>query len=210
MRVNRVLHLALSAMCVFLLSAAVSAQDYRGKVHGAVADEAGGLIPGAKVVLRNDETKVEVTSIANAEGRFSFDFVEPGTYSIVAEKDGFKKTVQQAFRVAINGDITVDIKLAIGDVAATVTVEDNPAAITFNTSGTSLTLDNATIDQMPVRGRNPYNIITLDPSINGGENGENRPYHHAYANELDAGGVTTRANEVQLNGTALTSSYKVA
>lgn len=197
-------------MCVFLLSAAVSAQDYRGKVHGAVADEAGGLIPGAKVVLRNDETKVEVTSIANAEGRFSFDFVEPGTYSIVAEKDGFKKTVQQAFRVAINGDITVDIKLAIGDVAATVTVEDNPAAITFNTSGTSLTLDNATIDQMPVRGRNPYNIITLDPSINGGENGENRPYHHAYANELDAGGVTTRANEVQLNGTALTSSYKVA
>ena len=65
---------------------------------------------------------------------------------------------------------------------------------------------------MPVRGRNPYNIITLDPSINGGENnnGENRPYHHAYANEVDSGGQTFRANEVQLNGVALTSSYKVA
>lgn len=151
------------------------------------------MIPGAKVVLRNDETKVETTIVSKDDGRFSFDFVEPGTYSIIAEKNGFKKTVQQAFRVAINGDITVDVKLSIGDVAATVTVEDNPAAISFNTSGTSLTLDNTTIDQMPVRGRNPYNIITLDPSINGGENanGENCPYHHAYANEMDAGGGTT-------------------
>lgn len=199
---------------VFVLMLAIGgiAQDYRGKVHGNISDEVGAVIPGAKVLLRNDETKVEVTALANSEGRFSFDFVEPGTYSIVAEKEGFKKTVQQAFRVSINGDVTIDIKLSIGDVAATVTVEDVPASVQFNTSGSGLTLDNTTIDQMPVRGRNPYNIITLDPSINGGENnnGENRPYHHAYANEVDAGGNTNRANEVQLNGVALTSSYKVA
>lgn len=212
MTMNRILHAALIAVCTLLMTVAIAAQDYRGTVHGTIADEVGAVIPGAKVVLRNDETKVETTIVSKDDGRFSFDFVEPGTYSIIAEKNGFKKTVQQAFRVAINGDITVDVKLSIGDVAATVTVEDNPAAISFNTSGTSLTLDNTTIDQMPVRGRNPYNIITLDPSINGGENanGENRPYHHAYANEMDAGGGTTRSNEVQLNGTALTSSYKVA
>lgn len=194
------------------LSAVAFAQDYRGKVQGVITDESGGVIPGAKVVLQNDATKVEVTSTTNDEGRYKFDFVEPGTYSVIAEKDGFKKTIQQKLVVQIQGDLTVDLKLAIGDVSATVTVEDTPASVQFNTSGSGLTLDNTTIDQMPVRGRNPYNIITLDPSINGGENnnGENRPYHHAYANEVDAGGVTTRANEVQLNGVALTSSYKVA
>src|SRR6185295_272384 len=55
---------------------------------------------------------------------------------------------------------------------------------------------------------NPYNLTTLDPTINGGENAENRPYHHAFGNEFDAGGGTTRANDIQLDGVALTSSYK--
>jgi hypothetical protein len=197
---------------ILSLSVVAFAQDYRGKVQGIITDESGGVIPGAKVVLQNDATKVEVTTTTSDEGRYRFDFVEPGNYSVTAEKDGFKKTIQQKLVVQIQGDLTVDLKLAVGDVSATVTVDDTPASVQFNTSGTGLTLDNTTIDQMPVRGRNPYNIITLDPSINGGENnnGENRPYHHAYANEMDAGGNTTRANEVQLNGVALTSSYKVA
>lgn len=197
---------------ILALSFIALAQDYRGKVQGVITDESGAAIPGAKVVLQNDATKVEVTSTTNEEGRYKFNFVEPGNYTVIAEKDGFKKIIQQKLVVQIQGDLTVDLKLAIGDVSATVTVEDTPASVQFNSSGTNLTLDNTTIDQMPVRGRNPYNIITLDPSINGGENnnGENRPYHHAYANEMDAGGQTTRANEVQLNGVALTSSYKVA
>ncbi|HRH42811.1 MAG TPA: carboxypeptidase-like regulatory domain-containing protein [Pyrinomonadaceae bacterium] len=199
-------------MLIFSLSLVVFAQDYRGKIQGLITDESGAIIPGAKVILQNNATKVEVTSNTNEEGRFKFDFVEPGNYSVTAEKDGFKKTIQQNLVVRIQGDITVDLKLTVGDVAATVTVEDTPASVQFNTSGSALGLDNTTVDQMPVRGRNPYNIITLDPSINGGENnnGENRPYHHAYANEVDAGGQSFRANEVQLNGVALTSSYKVA
>ena len=199
-------------LLVLAFASFASAQDYRGKVQGTVTDDGSAIIPGAKVVLHNDLTKVEATAISNDSGHFRFDFVEPGNYSLFAEKESFKKTIQQNLVVRIQGDLTVDLKLSVGDISASVTVENTPASVQFSTSGTALTLDNTTIDQMPVRGRNPYNIITLDPSINGGENnnGENRPYHHAYANEVDSGGQTFRANEVQLNGVALTSSYKVA
>ncbi len=186
------------------------AQDYRGKVQGNVTDDGGAIIPGAKVILHNDLTKVEVTSITTDEGRYKFDFVEPGNYSVIVEKDGFKKTIQESLIVRIQGDLTVDVKMTVGEVSAVVTVESSPVAVQFNTSGTAITIENTTIDQLPVRGRNPYNITTLDPSVNAGEASENRPYHHAFANEIDAGGGTVRANEVQLNGTALTSSYKAA
>jgi hypothetical protein len=207
--ISRSVFLAMLALSFAVIG---SAQDYRGKVQGLVTDANGAVVPGTKVIMQNDATKVEVAMLTNEEGRYRFDFVEPGNYTIIAEKNGFKKTIQQRLTVQIQGDLTVDLIMTVGDVAATVTVEDSPAAVQFNTSGTALTLDNTTIDQMPVRGRNPYNIITLDPSINGGENanGENRPYHHAFANEVDSGGQTFRANEVQLNGVALTSSYKVA
>jgi Carboxypeptidase regulatory-like domain/TonB dependent receptor len=209
LRINRISYLVLITIA---LASAVFAQDYRGKVQGLVTDGSGAPIPGAKVVLTNNETNVDATVQSNDEGRYIFNFVEPGNYTVTAEKDGFKKTIQQKLVVQIQGNLTADLKLSVGEVTASVTVEDSPASVQFNSSGSNLTLDNTTIDQMPVRGRNPYNIITLDPAINGGENnnGENRPYHHAYANEVDSGGQTFRANEVQLNGVALTSSYKVA
>ena len=193
-----------------LMATAVFAQDYRGKVQGTVADDSGAIVPGAKVVLHNDKTGVDVSTIANDEGRYIFNFVEPGSYSVIVEKSGFKKTDQKNLIVRIQGDLTVDVKMAVGDVSAVVTIEDSPVAVQFNSSSTGITIENTTIDQLPVRGRNPYNIATLDPSVNGGEAAENRPYHHAFANEIDAGGGTTRANEVQLNGVALTSSYKVS
>ena len=56
---------------------------------------------------------------------------------------------------------------------------------------------------MPIAGRNPYNLASLDPSITvSPATSENRPYHHAYANDYDAGGGTRRANDVLLDGVA--------
>ena len=66
---------------------------------------------------------------------------------------------------------------------------------------------------MPISGRNPYNLANLDPSIvntPGTTAAENRPYHHAYANDYDAGGGTRRANAVLLDGVALGASYKTS
>ncbi len=100
---------------LFSLAAVAFAQDYRGKLQGAITDESGGVVPGAKVVLQNDATKVEVTTTTNDEGRYRFDFVEPGNYTVIVEKDGFKKIIQQKLVVQIQGDLTVDLKLSVGD-----------------------------------------------------------------------------------------------
>src|SRR5262249_57963025 len=110
------------------------------------------------------------------------------------------------------GDVTVAERLETGVVAEVITVQDTPVAVQFNSTSDVMTIGRELISQLPIRGRNPYNITTLDPTINGGENanGENRPYHHAFADEFDAGGGTFRANDIQLNGVPLTSSYKTS
>src|SRR3989440_830725 len=196
---------------VFLCASLVVAQDYRGKVQGAITDENEAAVPGAHVVLRNINTGVEVARETNDEGRYVFDFVEPGEYMVLVEHTGFKKALQQHVIVRVRGDISVDLKLAVGAVQETVTVEAAPIAVQFNSSSTMLTVENKVIDQLPVRGRNPYNVATLDPTVSpgtGSTSNENRPYHHAYASDIDVGGQTTRANDVLLDGVPLTSSYK--
>ena len=70
----------------FVLAAGpAGAQDYRGRVQGTVLDSSQGALPGTAVTLVNDATGVAITRFADTEGRYVFDFVEPGVYSITAE-----------------------------------------------------------------------------------------------------------------------------
>src|SRR5215471_15873986 len=197
---------------LFVLSALAVAQDYRGKVQGVVTDTSNAALAGASVTLKNVGTGVEVKRQTNAEGRYIFDFVESGVYAILVQANGFKKYEQRNITVQNRGDVTVDARLEIGGVTEVITVQDTPVAVQFNSASDTTTIGNEIINQIPLRGRNPYNVIALDPTINGGENanGENRPYHHAFANEFDAGGGTFRANDIQLDGVPLTSSYKTS
>ncbi len=207
---NRMMVLV-GALLISYASLAI-AQDYRAKVQGVVTDTNKAALAGAKVTLKNVGTGIEVTRQTNADGNYIFDFVESGIYTVTIQAQGFKKFEQRNITIQNRGDVTVNASMEIGGVSEVITIQDSPVAVQFNSSSDTLTIGNEIMTQIPLRGRNPYNVITLDPTINGGENnnGENRPYHHAFANEFDAGGGTFRANDIQLDGVPLTSSYKTS
>ena len=199
--------------CLLALAAAAGAQDYRARVQGTVVDTSKAVLPGVNVTLKNDATGVTSTRQTDATGRYIFDFVEPGTYTITAELDGFKKGEETAIRVQQRGDVTTDFALEVGGIQETVTVMAESVQVQLNSSNAQLTLERQLLDQVPVSGRNPYNLAMLDPTMNPGVGttaNENRPYHHAFANDYDAGGGTQRANDVLLDGVPLGASYKTS
>ena len=68
------------AIVVSLCSASTArAQDYRGRLQGNVTDESKSALPGATITLTNDATGVAVTRVTGPDGRYLFDFVDPGT-----------------------------------------------------------------------------------------------------------------------------------
>ncbi len=208
MKMRGLLWLFVGLLC---LATSVSAQDYRARVQGQVVDESKGALPGATVTLTNVETGVAVTRVTDGEGRYLVDFVDPGTYTLTGELDGFRRAEQTNVRVPQRGDVTVDLLLSVGGLEETVTVEAAPVAVQFNTSSHDITLEKQLLDQVPISGRNPYNLSNLDPSVLvSTTTSENRPYHHAYANDYDAGGGTQRANTVLLDGVSLGASFKTA
>ncbi len=198
-------------MAIVVSASTAEAQDYRGRVQGTVQDTSQGALPGVSVTLLNDATGVSVTRVTDEQGRYIFDFVDPGGYTISAELSGFKKAEQKNVRVQQRGDVTANLNLEVGGIEETVVVEAPPVAVQFNTSSSELTFERELVDQIPIAGRNPYNLSTLDPTVTAGTaQQENRPYHHAYANDYDAGGGTRRGNDVLLDGVPLAASYKVA
>ena len=108
-----------------LAAGAASAQDIRARVQGLVSDPSGGVLPGRD--RRPDERRHgsrRPPGRRTRDGRYLFDFVESGTYSVSAELTGFKTTVQKSVRVQQRGDITVDLKLEVGGIEETVTVTE--------------------------------------------------------------------------------------
>jgi hypothetical protein len=197
--------------CFALAVSSAAAQDYRARVQGAVLDASQAVMPGVTVTLKNDATGVEAVYVTDTGGRYIFDFVDPGTYTVTAELQGFKTAQQKNVRVQQRSALSVDLTLEVGGIEEQVVVTAAPVAVQFKTSSSDITLEKELIDQAPIAGRNPYNLASLDPTITvSPATSENRPYHHAYANDYDAGGGTRRANDVLLDGVPLGASYKTA
>jgi len=199
--------------CILAMASIANAQDYRARVQGSVVDSSQGALPGATVQLVNEATNVSVFKVSDPQGHYLFDFVDPGTYTVFAELTGFKKAERRTIRVQQRGDVTANLILEIGNLAETVTVVSEATQVQLNSANSQLTLERQLIDQMPLNGRNPYNMAMMDATLNPGVGttaNENRPYHHAFANDYDAGGGTRRANDVLLDGVPLNASYKTA
>src|SRR2546427_8075228 len=71
------------------LSAALQASIDRGVIQGTVTDPAGAVVPGAKVVVKNVDTNVEVTLVTNAAGFYLAPELVPGRYTVRAASAGF-------------------------------------------------------------------------------------------------------------------------
>lgn len=198
-------------IAVLLLAASLAvAQEYRGRVQGVVVDASGAVVPNVSLVLRNDATGIEVARASNVEGRFIFDYVDPGTYTLTADMRGFKKLIQRNIIVQQRGDVTADLKMETGAVSESITITESPVALQFNTASRDLTIETKMVRELPSATRNPFQLALLDPTIlNRGSTIETQPYHHRSANEMDLGGGTKYRNDILLDGTPLIAGNKL-
>lgn len=185
-------------------------QDYRARVQGRVTDVTQAVIVGAKVTLHNVNQGVETVRTTGPTGSYVFDFVDPGTYTLTVEAAGFRKFVQQNILVQTRGDITVDVELQVGVASQTVEVTEAPAAIQFNTATRELTIDNKMVRELPLITRNPFKLAALDPAVVNTSGGEQAPYHHWAAQDLETGGGTNRRNDILIDGTPVETGPKTA
>ena len=101
--------------CVLTLMAlALFGQDYRAKIQGIVTDSSEASIAGAKVTIRNINTGITATRETGPSGAYLFDNVEPGTYTVTAEFEGFSRQVQENVLVQTRADVTVNFSLKPG------------------------------------------------------------------------------------------------
>jgi hypothetical protein len=202
--------ISLVGVTIFAFAGIVAAQDYRARVQGIVTDTSQAVVPGATVMLRNENTGVEIARESSENGHFLFDFVEPGRYTLTAELSGFSKFVQQNIQVQVRGDVTVNPILNIGTVSETVTVSGETVAVQFNTTTMELTVDRKMLSELPILARNPFTLALLDPAVVNryATLATRNPFFMWSSSQMDVGGSTSQRNDLQLDGAPLQLGWK--
>jgi hypothetical protein len=176
------------------------AQDYRARLQGVVSDSSTAAVPGAAVVLTNTKTGVATTRTTDQNGKYFFDYVEPGEYALSVEASGFSKFIQQNVTVQVRGDVTIDATLQVGSVAESVTITAAPVAVQFNTTSRELTIGGKLITELPIIARNPFSLAMLDPAVVNRYSQDRYPYFMWSSSQIDVGGNTSNRNDLLLDG----------
>src|SRR5688572_3335028 len=91
--------LALGMACLVLVPMPMPAQTGQGTIVGTISDSTGAILPNVTVRAVNIQTGFAYGSQSNEEGIYRILYVNPGTYDINYEAQGFKKLLRSGVLV---------------------------------------------------------------------------------------------------------------
>jgi len=156
---------ALLLLTLFLTPLASFAQ-FTGSIQGVVRDETGAAVAHAKITLINVATQVTSAAASDEAGNYRFVSLAPGAYKIKAEAPGFAESDADV-NLLTEQNLNVPLPLKVGASTTAVTVTAEAPIVDTADHRNELTLENATVAQLPIPGRNLVTLTTLAPGVSG-------------------------------------------
>ena len=165
---------------------AASAQITAATVSGVVADETGGLLPGVDVTLKNVETGLTRSVMTAGDGSYNVPGLSPGLYDARASLSGFTSAVRSGISLAVSQQASLNLTLTVG-AAETVIVASTAALVDTKSSSLSALVNEKTIQELPLNGRNFIELALLQPGV-------------VAFTMRGPGSLTSRGEEINING----------
>jgi Carboxypeptidase regulatory-like domain/TonB-dependent Receptor Plug Domain len=150
---------------LFLFSAGAPAQTGTSRITGTVTDTTGAVVQGATVTALNEATGIAQTQTTTDAGLYAFPSLPVGKYTITVEKTGFKTAKRTANILEVNTPLTADMTLAAGEVSEVVTVQAGAEQLQTSNAVIGNVVEQKAIEELPLNGRNPLTLITLEPGV---------------------------------------------
>ena len=148
-----------------ILAAPLVAQNTTGRIIGTVS-AADGAVPGAVVVVTDNQTKRERTVTATGDGTFEVPQLEFGTYTVTITAPGFKTFSAADVKIDAGREYPLKAQLEVGQVTEEVTVTAGAEQINASNAELSTTVTEQQIKELPLNGRNPLSLAYLQAGSN--------------------------------------------
>ncbi|MBI5280760.1 MAG: TonB-dependent receptor [Candidatus Solibacter usitatus] len=178
------------ALSVILLALAASGQPVRGLIGGSTA-------PGAVVKATSAATAREHIAKAGADGRFLLLTVPPGDYSIEISAPGFQ-TLTRKLTLELNQELDLQAPLVPTGQRTQVEVRATAPLLRPESAALSSVVTNQQITDLPLDGRNYYELTLLLPGVSPAAQGSAGAVRGDFA--VNVNGARDDANGFSLDG----------
>jgi hypothetical protein len=161
----------ISVCCLLLAVGLVFGQSTRGSITGTIVDPAKAVVPNATIEAENTETGAKHQAASSETGNYTLAELPAGKYQLTATVSGFKKYVQTGITVIGSQTLRIDVKLEVGQISETVSVQEDATLLRTETSELSHNISTKKMDELPVVGfnqwvRDPLAAARLIPGTN--------------------------------------------
>jgi hypothetical protein len=208
MKILRVSGAALGALLAFVDFGRAQTLIY-GSVAGIVTDNAGGVVPGAKIMLINEGIGDRRIAQTTPDGVYRFVNVLPASYRIEAEASGFKLTVRPNVVIEVDKSAVVNLTLEVGSVSEKVEVTAAAPLLDPQTSSLGGVVQTRQLQELPLNGRNPLALVALVPSVVPQQGSQTNPagQNPFVTGNFQIGGGVAGQSQSFLDGAPLNLNY---
>jgi hypothetical protein len=161
-------------LCLLFITLLAFGQVGNGTITGTVSDQAGAVVAGAPVQIKNVDTGVVYSGASSTTGNYTISDLPVGKYSITVTVQGFKAYTHTNLAVEAAQTLREDVALQVGSSSESVTVTAESTLLKTETGDLATNITLTQIDELPLMGigvnnsgtsgyRNPYNVITTIP-----------------------------------------------
>ena len=170
---------AVAAMLLLVVGAPAFAQSQSGNLYGTITDDQGAALPGVTVTLSGQGAPM--VQVTDAQGRFRFLNLSPGSYRMDAQLEGFSSVEYPniTLNVGRNTEIEVTMNAAVEDV---ITVTAESPLLDERRISTGSTVSQTELEKIPT-ARDPWAILQTTPgvltdrvNVGGNESGQQSAY----------------------------------
>jgi carboxypeptidase family protein/TonB-dependent receptor-like protein len=163
-KIITVLAICSTLLLITVIIAEAQSQITTGVIQGTVKDEAGAIIPGAVIEVKNLDTNLTKNLNTDENGRFVFLQLQPGRYTLTISKQGYTVLIQENLSLTVGQAITLNTELKVSQVQERITITSAPF-IDITKTQSSTTLNETTVRTTPILGRKFEDLLTLTPGV---------------------------------------------
>ena len=141
------------------------AQSTHASLTGRITDSEKAVITAATVTVINTGTGIHYQGLTNETGEYYVTNLPPGRYRIEVEKLGFKAVIQSGLILHVQDALEVNFEMTLGSASESVTVEGESPPIDTESSTVGTVVEQRKANELPLNGRNVFNLIVLAPSV---------------------------------------------
>ncbi len=155
----------IASLLVFLTCLPVFSQLSSGRIWGSITDQSGSVISGATVTITDTQRGFSRTLTTDDAGEYNAPNLTPGKYTVRAEFKGFEAIERPNIGLEVGKEVRVDFTLQPGQVSQTITITEQLPMVETTNATMGGTLNNASINDLPLNGRNFQNLMSLRPGV---------------------------------------------